>query len=198
MLTAEPHVLLAQRHGRLTKLDIQDELAAYSMPGIQQGEMVLYYPEAVPNSRADIAFVSRHFDGGQTIAQLYVPLGDFTAAESVPHISDPNLKLGGAHLEAGAWDYTQKYRDEMAFRDEIRQRLVPTVCLEGKPPRRQPENDKRKSKTKPKPAEKSEYQELLARGKELGIPAIPKLSTEELKRRIKLTESPEPQAVGHE
>jgi len=193
MLTAEPHVLLAQRHGRLTKLDIQDELAAYSMPGIQQGEMVLYYPEAVPNSRADIAFVSRHFDGGQTIAQLYVPLGDFTAAESVPHVSDPNLKLGGAHLEAGAWDYTQKYKDEMAFRDEIRQRLVPTAPLDSQQPRQQPHH-KRKSK----PAEKSEYQKLLERGKELGIPAIPKLSTEELKRRIKLTESPEPQAVGHE
>lgn len=94
----------------LRQSDIQDEYQKYSMPPIEHGEIVAWYPSGLRTARCETAVVYR-----VSHDNVHLITATRGVKEAVKHITDPRLKLNPDQREMGAWDYTvsHKLRTEM-------------------------------------------------------------------------------------
>lgn len=87
----------------------QEEIVSFEMPVPKHGESVRWYRNGVVDARPPmIGFVIQI---GNRCLRIQLPDGHIY--ESVPHVDDPRLSLGGDHRLDGAWDYTEAwYREQ--------------------------------------------------------------------------------------
>jgi len=102
-------------------IDIAQELAGYRMPPTFIGEPIVWYRHG-QKARAIAAFCARFQSASQNIDVL-IPTESEQVVESVPHISDPRLKLGVEQMENGAWDYSDGKKQAVADRHALEDRL---------------------------------------------------------------------------
>lgn len=111
-----------RREDGMSMIDIAQELAHYKMPPTYIGEPIVWFRSA-QRTRPIAGFCARFHPSSSNIDVL-IPTESETVVESVPHISDPRLKLGVEQMENGAWDYSDGRRQAAADRISIEQRLA--------------------------------------------------------------------------
>lgn len=110
-----------RREDGLSMIDIAQDLAHYKMPPTYIGEPIIWYRHG-QKARPIAAFCARYQSASQNIDVL-IPTESEQTIESVPHISDPRLKLGAEQMENGAWDYSDGKKQAVADRHALEERL---------------------------------------------------------------------------
>lgn len=96
------------------------ELPAFQRPPISIGQTVLWYPDYEPSKSPHICTVS--FVGPEVVE--LVSNVTLVKRDSVRHMKDPTRLTKPVLKRFGGWDYTQEYKDEMAFRNAVGERLA--------------------------------------------------------------------------
>jgi len=97
-------------------------LPVFTPPKPHVGEKVLWYANADRYSAPHVGTVVRV---GQYCIEMYTvsASGDGQVRVSIRHIKDPFLNENEAWKKRGGWDFTQEYYDNIAFQEEIRERI---------------------------------------------------------------------------
>ena len=118
---------MENRRGRgeegISMLELAPKMALYRMPPVSVGTQVVWYPRASRTAKPMLGFVSRCETNGQNI-DIYVPTELGYALDSVPHITDPRIAAGHEQIANGAWDYTDEYKQKIADRHAVEERLA--------------------------------------------------------------------------
>jgi len=116
-----------RREDGMSMIDIAGELSSYKMPPTYIGEPIIWFRHG-QKARPIAAFCARFQSASQNIDVL-IPTESEQTIESVPHISDPRLKLGVEQMENGAWDYSEGKKQAVADRHALEDRLAKIESL---------------------------------------------------------------------
>jgi len=98
--------------------DIQAELNEYVMPNAERGMPIVWYPQGIANRNGKLAFVQSAQHGRNSI-DVFVAGQRVSTFSACPHISDPRLKLGVDQRENGAWDHTEEWKRQEAWKKKV-------------------------------------------------------------------------------
>ena len=98
--------------GQLRPQDIKDEIRAFKMPKVYQGQPVVWYKDGTKN--ANVFTIGLIIKATPANVTLLLPEFRQSRRDAVPHVNDPRLKLGTDHRENGAWDFTPYHREMLS------------------------------------------------------------------------------------
>jgi len=97
------------------------EMEDFTMPHIQGGTTVLWYPFGIRDgNKPQVAIVTRV--SGRNV-NLFQMISGANIQHS-RHIDDPKLTLNADQRESGGWDYTDEFKDQVLWREEVARRLA--------------------------------------------------------------------------
>jgi len=119
-INPEAHYFNQSPHG-LRPIDIQPQLAKYKAPKVRFGMLVSWYRYGHTDNRPSVGIVTR---AGDPFLEILVPTEAAPLKESVPHVSDPRLRLPASEEGTGSWDYTEEYRVQVGWMRKAEARLA--------------------------------------------------------------------------
>lgn len=99
---------------------LQQSINEYRMPRANTGLLVLWYRNGHRDrTRVEVAYM---LHAGERTATIYSLMSQ-RRVDVVRHVDDPKLQLNPEQRENGAWDFTDDYKAQHAFRESIEERI---------------------------------------------------------------------------
>lgn len=105
----------------------QDEIAAYKMPRPSIGQSVLWYPSGTKETTAETTFVLE-----AKARTIVIQRASGVCEASVRHLDDPKLQLSIEQRAAGAWDFTDYDKRNVAQSKTLETLEARVAALEKK------------------------------------------------------------------